>query len=48
MLVLARLHQQHSYARLDGATPQAKREAALADFSAKRNVRVMIISLKAG
>lgn len=37
-----------SYARLDGATPQAKRESALADFAGKRSVRVMIISLKAG
>lgn len=37
-----------SYARLDGATPQPKREAALADFAGKRSVRVMIISLKAG
>jgi SNF2 family DNA or RNA helicase len=37
-----------SYTRLDGATPQAKREAALVDFGTKRSVRVMIISLKAG
>jgi len=37
-----------SYTRLDGATPQAKREKALVDFGAKRSVRVMIISLKAG
>lgn len=37
-----------SYARLDGSTPQAKREAALHDFATRKDVRVMVISLKAG
>lgn len=36
------------YARLDGSMPLAKRQRALEDFTRKPNVRVMLLSLKAG